>query len=126
MTNDGVVFLLLLETQPPAGLRSGIALSEATLRLSVGEVARLNWLLELLELSGVLTEVFILSVVVEYWAPALNGICIALKLPAGPLRGGSLPGGVAELMLLAVESSIATVCESIISVVRACSDSCDI
>lgn len=63
---NGIVFLLLLETQPSTGLRLGIAGSEAALRLPVGGMTRLAWLLEPLKLSGVLINVSILSDVFEY------------------------------------------------------------
>jgi hypothetical protein len=117
-TNDVAVFLLLPEPRkPPTGLGSGTAVPEATLRFHLGGLAELGCLLELL---GLLAEVPILGVALECWPSASDRSMRVVALPARLLLPDVDLDDVVEMQF-----PIAIVC-GLVSMLRACSDGCDV
>jgi hypothetical protein len=113
-TNDVAVFLLFPEPgKPPAGLGSGTTVLEATLLFHLNGLADSGWLSELL---GVLAEVSAL----ECWPSASDRSMRVVALPARRLLPDVDLDDVVERQF-----PMATVC-GLVSVLRACSDGCDV
>ena len=113
--NNAAVFLLLAEPRnPPTGLGSGTAVSEATLRFHLGGVTELGWLL------GVLSIVPILEVALECRPSASVRSVIVVAVPARLLLLDLDVDDVVEM-----QCPIAVVCR-LVSMFRACSGGCDV